>query len=460
MDCRILTGNLKNVVRDNLEGLTCMNQEVVLLEFGNVIVRRDFLETNALELFQEAVMYLLNSLEKECLLRLFKSFLAPPSKVILHTIRELSLNHIKGVLIIVPAHSGDMLNFGLATERAINDNIRVKLLSVSDDCNRNVPKICRIGLSGIILVNKIAGALSEKEKSLADINTYCERVLQNISSFGIILKNFQKDNSQDGEPAAKRPKLMEIGYDMCNTIIENIINIKGNLAITDKLNLLPGESIVVLFNNTGALGKTEEYIFIKEFIRTSQLLGITIQRFYVGNFFKCSRSIDMSVTILKIFDKDILEYLDYPCSAPGWKNVNQSRPLVLENTIGGNLRRKDRLAPPIRGPKLSNRLANILLLCTEFACDALISCERQLNTIDSERGDGDTGTRLKIACEVLMKRMKDKKVITNYPFTFFESLSRLLEATVGGSIGCIYSTIFEAAANCFGRFNEHDEITL
>lgn len=66
---------------------------------------------------------------------------------------------------------------------------------------------------------------------------------------------------------------------------------------------------------------------------------------------------------------------------------------------------------------------------------------------------------MKVAAKVLLKRMKDNKLITNYPFTFFESLSKLLEGSVGGTVGCIYSILFEAAGNCFGGFCENDEVT-
>ncbi|KAJ8978993.1 hypothetical protein NQ317_015709 [Molorchus minor] len=474
MDCRILTGNLKNVVKDSLEGLICVNQEITLFDFGNVVVRKDYfgnenvrIVSGGSNLFGELVGkgMLTASVQGD-------NVTAPPSKVILRTIRELSYNHLKGVLIIVPANSGDLLNFGLATERAINDNIRVKLLPINDDCNKSTPKICRIGLSGVILIYKIAGAMSEKGRSLSDIFAYCEKILQNISSDVIMLSNLREEIEQkcickkksdagetSGEPNQKKPKVIDISYDICNVVIERITDINDTMA-NDKLNLKPGESIVVLLNNNGGLGKTEEFIFVKEFVKILQALGITVERFYVSNYFKCAQDIDLTVTILKLVEPDILELLDSPCSAPGWKIVNQGiGPLVLDNPLGGKLRRKDRLAPPIRGPKLDNRLANVLLLCTQFACDALISCEKQLNIIDSEKGDGDTGTRLRNVCEVLLKRIKDNKIVTNYPFTFCETLSRILEATVGGALGCIYSTIFEAAANCFGESSEDEEVS-
>lgn len=67
-----------------------------------------------------------------------------------------------------------------------------------------------------------------------------------------------------------------------------------------------------------------------------------------------------------------------------WKKVYQNASLTVASPLSGKLRRKDRLTPPIRGAKLSDRVSNVLLLSTQFACEALISCERQLNIIDSE----------------------------------------------------------------------------
>lgn len=74
-------------------------------------------------------------------------------------------------------------------------------------------------------------------------------------------------------------------------------------------------------------------------------------------------------------------------------------------------------------------------------------------------GNGDTGTKLKLVSEVLLKRMKKNKIITYCPFTFFESLSRTLETAIGGTTGCIYSILFDAAASSFDQYEESMEIT-
>lgn len=126
----------------------------------------------------------------------------------------------------------------------------------------------------------------------------------------------------------------------------------------------------------------------------------------------------------------------------------------IEDRLPATIKKYARNTPSLQGPKLSARQANVLYLVTQFACDALISCERQLNTIDNERGDGDTGTRIKQGAEAILKELSLKRLKTTHPFTFFEYISRLLEVTMGGVLGSIYSILFEAAAKPFSTLSE------
>lgn len=61
--------------------------------------------------------------------------------------------------------------------------------------------------------------------------------------------------------------------------------------------------------------------------------------------------------------------------------------------------------------------------------------------------------------EVLNKRSCSNKLNASCPFTFFLTLSKLLDNTVGGVMGCLYSIMFESAANTFGSYSEDEEIT-
>lgn len=98
----------------------------------------------------------------------------------------------------------------------------------------------------------------------------------------------------------------------------------------------------------------------------------------------------------------------------------------------------------------------MFLIVITFACDALISCEKQLNTIDSEKRDGDTGTRIKKGAEAILNEITVGRLKTTHPFTFFQYISRLLEVVMGGTLGCIYSIFFEAISGPFADLPESE----
>ncbi len=58
---------------------------------------------------------------------------------------------------------GDVLNFGLAVEKAKASGLRVEMVIVGDDVGvgrSQAGKVGRRGIAGTVLVNKIAGALA------------------------------------------------------------------------------------------------------------------------------------------------------------------------------------------------------------------------------------------------------------------------------------------------------------
>lgn len=96
----------------------------------------------------------------------------------------------------------------------------------------------------------------------------------------------------------------------------------------------------------------------------------------------------------------------------------------------------------------------MLFLVTQFACDAIISCARQINIMDCETGDGDTGSALQKGAEAINIHARTKLLNFTYPFVFFTMLSELTEKNVNGALGCVYSVMFEAAA---GEFSDKME---
>jgi len=81
-------------------------------------------------------------------------------------VRRCLLNRIdssKGVLVIVMNYTGDVLNFGMAVEKAKASGHNVGMVVVGDDAGVGRAaggKVGRRGIAGTVLVQKIAGALA------------------------------------------------------------------------------------------------------------------------------------------------------------------------------------------------------------------------------------------------------------------------------------------------------------
>ncbi|CAG9834023.1 unnamed protein product [Diabrotica balteata] len=483
MDFKIISSHGMSLkIRSSLVGGTCLNQEVRLFDFGNVVVRKDYMEDEGVRVLSGGPYYIGDFVGKGMLTAAIQgdNFTAPTSNLILRTLRELSYNHIMGTLVIIPASSGCTLNFGLAIERAINDELAVKMLTVSDDLfNDKHQQISQRTLSAIILLYKIAGAMSAAKKSLIEIYEYCQKMCQQVQSMEVNLPNpYVTPNSTcmciDGTFSSIKATLSQMDHTVATIKVPlatmiHIIQDTNSFRIdpskvvdTARLTLCSGDNLVILLNNNAVITTTEQNICVKDVLDYLTAFNINVVRFYVGNFIKCSDNPSLTITLLKVDDSSVLTYLDANYgNVPGWRAVNQSigPSLTTAVSIPGNLRRKERITPPIRGPKLSDEASNIMYFAMQFACDALISCEKQLNVIDSEKGDGDTGTRMKTVAELLIKRMRQDKVILNYPFTFFETMSRFLEKSLGGTSGCIYSILFEAAAKRFAGFKDSLDVT-
>lgn len=248
---------------------------------------------------------------------------APPSKIILRTLRELSYNHMKGILLLIPGSTGNLFNFGLAVERAKNDNLRVKMIQVKDTQVENpVKRIGKKGSTGVLLLSKIAGAMSEEGKTLSDIYIQCNEIAQNIYTIGLSCSSFEKSNlctvckrNMCKEPGVK--KVSYINQSACIFAVEGAVNILLDDTFnveSGKLNLRQNDCIIILINTNGALQKANSFRLIKELIDFFTANVITIKRIYFCNF-ACSS--DVTISFLKIEQPEILRYLGASCSAPG-----------------------------------------------------------------------------------------------------------------------------------------------
>lgn len=287
---------------------------------------------------KKAIYNVLVYLKRKCLILvtyLGDVFNAPPAKIILRAIKELAIKQPDtGALLIVRGTSGNRLSFGLAKERAMNDRIKTHILAVDDDCCAPRTNNEKRGLTGLVLICKIAGAMSEEDKTVDEIFALCQETQDQMFSIllcvdprtsstienCICVKHRTNNNEIEigtglhGEPGIKRLKLTKLS-DMCNSLLEEITSGSRLLELNET-----SPPVVLLINNLGTITKTEELLFLREFVKQLHSRQVKIARVYCGRYYTSLNMAGLSVTILRVVNEAIIKYLDAPCEATGKLN--------------------------------------------------------------------------------------------------------------------------------------------
>ncbi|XP_044758554.1 triokinase/FMN cyclase-like [Coccinella septempunctata] len=471
----ILVNTGVTAVSDSLLGLATLNPELEILNVGNVVLHKGLEQVDKVLVISGGA----SGLEPAFAHYVGKGMLAaavqgdllqsPPSRPILRTIRELAAISLRGVLIIVNGNSGDLLNFGLATERAKKELLRVMMLPIFDNySNGDLPSCKRRGLSGIVLIMKIAGAMAEDGHSIDKIYKNCEMLTENLISisFGTrehllrqrcvckAVSEFVIGTNINGESALKRIRKSHV-KEIVNSLMEELLYSNKKQPFLE----IRTTPVVLLVNNVGGISKLEEMIIVKELIGHLDDKGVVVSRIYSGTFLGSMYFDGIIISLLRLVQPDILKYLDAPTTALGWKNVADFRTdIKVVERKQSILHKKPRTESiVIKGPKLTDHNAMKVKNSANFACEAIISCERQLNKIDSETGNSNTGTRMKTAAVLFLQKFRANKAHFDLPYHFFQYLSKLCEYHLGGPMGCIFCILFEAASGTFLPLEDLDD---
>lgn len=346
-------------------------------------------------------------------------------------------------------YTGDRLNFGLAVETARNVHHyrNLKLLLVDDDCSIDNPRQStgRRGLAGCALVHKIAGAMSASGSCVDDIHSLCSELLNKrlIRTIG-----FSFEHTKSNQLAE-----IEIGYGIHGEPgcirVESEKNFKPvNSILADKLRLWDVDvGCVLLFNN---LGGTSEYIFyefIREFIELAKELSLKIVRIYAGRFLTSLSKQALSVTVLEVHDLKLMDYLSFPVTVPAGQLFSDyfeiCKPTVTEFQLPRIIRCFS------ENTQVNANAVEVAKTMIEGACKAAMKSKQSLNNIDTELGDGDTGSTLARGAEALLCYSGRQEIALQDPFVMLSQISSVLMEQMGGTSGAIFSIFFQCASGAF-----------
>lgn len=471
MSAKKLINNPEKVVDEALEALVSTNPGVNIIENHRVIVRSD------LENVKDKVAILCGGgsghepafagyVGKGCLSAAVAGsvFASPPPTSILAGLLALAENKPSGILVIVYNYTGDRVNFGLAVERArAITSVRFEMFVVADDTAlTSADKTAgRRGLSGGKLVLKIAGAMAEQGKNIDEIMEMLNnKVMPNLGTIGLSLgpcivpgrskPSFELADDEmelglgvHGEAGVKRIKVAS-AKESVKCMLSHMTNSKSST----HLSLKQGDYVAVLVNNLGAISNLEMGCLSNEIVsQLEENHKVSVRRFYCGPFFTSLEMPGFSISVLRLTASEIVNLLDAETTCQGWsgqafpRRLDGKRPRLPDPTA--QIKTADMTE---KGPQADKFSREALLKAVTFACEAVMSCEDQLNTMDSGSGDSDCGSTLKRGAEAVLNTVKKSPEMTAKPSALFHKISSVAETDMGGSSGAMFSILFEAAA--------------
>lgn len=374
-------------------------------------------------------------------------FTSPPVQSILRGIL-LTGDKDTPILLIVTNYSGDRLNFALAEKWATNryGYTQIKTILVADDVALDdVPEqVGNRGLAGTILMHKIAGAMADIGKSLSDVYEFCGAANKQLKTIGfsyevdwteLKIRNIELGKGVHGERGAYHIPDQDNFKGIAETVTEKFQKIIPN-----------GRPVVLLLNNLGG----PVYLFQ---LICNDMIGelskfLTIVKVISGPLFTSLKILGASVTLLELDDAnkdETLRYLEYKTDV----HYDYFKP-AGSSSFSNEFNLDTNTQKPVnyKGTTVDGRLFQHIL---RKICEAILLNVTSLNEMDSEFGDGDTGSTLSRGAQAITGYLNDpnNEHSLNYPFVVYKTISYLLSCKMGGTSGALLGMFFESASEAF-----------
>lgn len=254
------------------------------------------------------------------------------------------MNKEAGVLVIVMNYTGDVLNFGMAVEKARTRGADVDMVVVGDDVGvgrAKGGKVGRRGIAGTVLVQKIAGALAAKGATLREVSSLARLTAENIVSIGSSLSHVHvpgrgvaelgDDELKEGEVEIGMGIHNEAGSERKTAELPELVQtmLAHCLDASDKdrsfLDVSANDDVVLLVNNLGGVSALELGGITNEVVeQLEKTWKIHPVRILAGTYMTSLNGLGFSISLLKVKDtglgagSSMLELLDAPAEATGW----------------------------------------------------------------------------------------------------------------------------------------------
>ena len=229
-----------------------------------------------------------------------------------------------GVLHIVKNYTGDVMNFEMAAELALAEDITVESVIVDDDVavQDSTYTAGRRGVGATVLLEKLAGAAADQGRPLAEVAGIARRVNGAARSLGVALTSctvpavghptFELSDTEievgvgiHGEPGRQRLP-MQPARDVAELMLDTVLS---------DLDFTGDDGVILFVNGMGGTPLIELYVMYAEYAAILDKAGIRVARSLVGPYITSLDMAGCSVTLLRA-DDDMLRLWDHPVNTP------------------------------------------------------------------------------------------------------------------------------------------------
>ncbi|KAI1871714.1 hypothetical protein JX265_005700 [Neoarthrinium moseri] len=362
----------------------------------------------------------------------------------------------KGTLMLVKNYTGDKLNFGLAAEKAKADGRLVNVVFINEDVSvEGNSLVGQRGLSGIVFVLKIAGALAATGADLSAVTQVAQKAADQMATAAASLDRCSVPNR--GKQECLPFDEMEYGMGIHNEpgvtreklqAFEDTI--QGVVAMV--LKTRPGawspsatQEIALMVNNLGGLSVLEMSVITDEVLHQLSRTGIHISRCISGTFLTSLDGPGFSITLLGL-DEELKKHLDAPTSAAAWpKEIGLVDVTAVASQVV--LTAEKRTEPATCNN--SGTLLDVTTIKQTIASIATTTREDEplITQYDTIAGDGDCGETLINGVNAFLEETRDLNGGRIAPSELFRRAAIAAEKGMGGTSGAIYAIFLNAAAN-------------
>ncbi|KAH7008320.1 Dak1 domain-containing protein [Ilyonectria destructans] len=368
----------------------------------------------------------------------------------------------KGVLVIVMNYTGDVLNFGMAVEKAKAAGLACEMVVVGDDVGvgrAKAGKVGRRGIAGTVLVLKIAGALAALGRPLDEVATLARTMAANLVSVGASLEHVhvpgRKVNTEEGlaagevevgmgihnEPGSERSKLElpELVSKMLTQLLDP----------SDKdrafVNFSSNETVLMI-NNLGGVSVLEMGGITAEVVTQLEAKhGIRPVRILCGTYMTSLNGLGFSISLLQVPPQKsdapgVIELLDASAEVVGWSAPIQTSTWDAKNTA--TMTESTGASHETKSSDLKMDAA-VAQSALKNALDRVIAAEPDITRYDTVVGDGDCGIGLKRGAEAILKHLGE------HPFTGdvmrdLGAIVSIVENNMDGTSGALFAIFLNA----------------